>query len=299
MMPGVNPQLMGWLGVDDIQRTFAAQFPALRQSSPRLFSAPPSHQTVCLYRAYYDVLGQDWQGYPSQEIGDCVSFGHGHGNDLLQCIAVGLGGKSGYFETQTEFIYGASREVAGILGGGDGSYGADAVKAMQQLGMVSRKMLGDSGTYSGARARQWGASGPPEEMKSQAVNFKLGAAALVSSWDEYCRSIQNGHPVTICSIKGFTTVRDAMGFCLPSGQWGHCMVCAGVRFDRPGALILQSWGPNVPTGPTTLGQPSWSFWVDEGPFSQMLAEGDSWALSQSPSFDPQKLPKAWTYGVAA
>ena len=129
-MTDVNPQLMGWLGVDEIQRTFAAQFPALRQSSPRLFAAPPSHQTVCLYRAYYDVLGQDWQGYPSQEIGDCVSFGHGHGNDLLQCIAVGLGGKSGYFETQTEFIYGASREVAGILGGGDGSYGAAAVKAM-------------------------------------------------------------------------------------------------------------------------------------------------------------------------
>ena len=52
-------------------------------------------------------------------------------------------------------------------------------------------------------------------------------------------------------------------FCEASGTWGHCMLLAGVRFDRPGACIIQSWGPDVPDGPTDLGQPDFSFWADK------------------------------------
>src|SRR6185437_14006897 len=122
--------------------------------------------------------------YPAQQIGDCVSFGHGHGNDLLQCIEIGLGEPVVYQETDTEFIYATSREVAGILGRQDGSFGSAAVKAMTTLGMISRPMLGDSGAYSGDRAKQWGYSGAPADVKAKAAPFKLGAAALVGTWDE-------------------------------------------------------------------------------------------------------------------
>ena len=62
-----------------------------------------------------------------------------------------MGAPDEYRETDTEFIYATSREVAGILGQGDGSYGAAAVKAMTTIGMVSRQMLGKDGTYSGQR----------------------------------------------------------------------------------------------------------------------------------------------------
>jgi len=292
--------LCGWRGIDAIQKTFASQLPVLRQTAPRLFRGPTANQTVTLYRAFYEVLGADWPGYPSQEIGDCTSFGHGHGNDLLQCISIGLKlGITSFQESDTEFIYGASRETAGILKGPDGSYGAATVKAMQQMGMISRAMMGEAGPYSGARAKAWGTNGPPAAVKEQAASFKLGGAALVSDWDEYVRAIQNGYPVTVCSQLGFTTTRDAQGFCLAQGSWGHCMVFAGVRFDRPGGCILQSWGPTVPSGPCTMGQPSWSFWVDRPTVESMLAEGDSWALSNTPGFTPQVLPPSWTYGVAA
>ena len=290
--------LCGWRGIDATQKLFASQFSALRQTAPHLFGAPAPTDPVLLYKAWSDVLGQ-YPDYPAQQIGDCVSFGHGHGNDLLQCIEVRLGEPVNYRETDTEFIYAASREVAGILGTGDGSYGAAAVKAMTTIGLVSREMLGTDGAYSGDRAKEWGQTGPPHDVELKAAAYKLGSAALVSTWDELVAAITNGYPVTICTDQGFTLTRDPDGFCEASGTWGHCMLLAGVRFDRPGACIIQSWGPDVPSGPTALGQPTFSFWAEKDVIGQILGEGDSWALSKAPAFVQRELPPAWKYDSAA
>jgi hypothetical protein len=288
----------GWRGIDAVQRSCAGEFRGLVQAAPHLFADVAPTEPVLLYKAWLDALGK-FPVYPAQQIGDCVSFGHGHGNDLLQCIEIGLGQPVVYRETDTEFIYGASREIAGILGTGDGSYGSAAVKAMMTIGMVSREMLGGDGAYSGQRARAWGETGPPPAVQTEAASFKLGTAALVSNWDGLVAAITNGYPVTICCDQGFELARDQDGFCAASGTWGHCMVIAGVRFDRPGACILQSWGPDVPRGPTALGQPDWSFWADRPVVEAILAEGDSWAISKAPSFVSRPLPATWKYDAAA
>jgi hypothetical protein len=289
----------GWRGVDATQKFFSRQFSAMRQAAPHLFRAA-GQQTdpVLLYRAWSDVLGK-FPDYPAQQIGDCVSFGHGHGNDLLQCIEIGLGAPADYRETDTEFLYAASREVAGILGSGDGCYGAAAVKAMTTIGLVSREMLGSDGTYCGDRAKTWGRTGPPHDIEVKAAPYKLGSAALVSTWDDLVAAITNGYPVTICTDQGFTLTRDSAGFCAASGTWGHCMLLAGVRFDRPGACIIQSWGPDVPSGPASLGQPDFSFWAEREVIERILGEGDSWALCKSPSFAKRDLPPAWKFNSAA
>jgi hypothetical protein len=290
--------LCGWRGIDATQKVFAHQFFKLRQAAPYLFGGPTPTDPVLLYKAWSDALGK-FPDYPAQQIGDCVSFGHGHGNDLLQCIEIGLGEAVEYRETDTEFIYSASREIAGILGTGDGSYGAAAVKAMTTIGMVSREMLGTDGAYSGDRAKMWGKTGPPHDAELNAASYKVGSAALVSTWDDLVAALSNGYPVTICTDQGFTLERDPAGFCTASGTWGHCMLLAGVRFDRPGACIIQSWGPDMPTGPTVLGQPSFSFWVERNVIEQILAEGDSWALSKAPAFTKRDLPPAWKFNSAA
>jgi hypothetical protein len=290
--------LCGWRGIDSTQRKFARQFPALRQAAPQLFVAAAPTDPVLLYKAWSDVLGK-YPDYPAQQIGDCVSFGHGHGNDLLQCIEIGLGEPVEYRETDTEFIYAASREVAGILGDGDGSYGAAAVKAMTTIGMVAREMLDGDGAYSGERAQEWGRTGPPPEVEAKAAPYKLGSAALVSTWDDLVAAVTNGHPVTICTGQGFHLTRDSDGFCSAQGRWGHCMVIGGLRFDRPGACILQSWGPDVPSGPVVLDQPSYSFWADQRVIEGILGDGDSWALSKAPAFMKRTLPPAWKYDSAA
>lgn len=292
-----HQHLCGWLGVDDVQRSFAGQFPTLSRSAPHLVTAAASTDPILLYKAWRDVLGKD-PDYPAQQIGDCVSFGHGHGNDLLQCIEIGLGEPLVFQETDTEFIYATSREVAGMLGRQDGSYGAAAVKAMTEVGIVSRRMLGDAGAYSGRRARRWGLYGPPATVEKVASHYKLGSAAQVGGWDELVAALRAGHPVTICTALGFTEERDSQGFCKRRGTWGHCMFIAGIRFDREGACIIQSWGPDQPTGPTDLDQPGYSFWVDRPIVEAILAEGDSWALSKAPHWGAaskarRKLPDAW------
>ena len=153
---------------------------------------------------------------------------------------------------------------------------------MTTIGLVSREMLGTDGTYSGDRAKEWGETGPPTMSSSRRAPYKLGSAALVSTWDDLVAAITNGYPVTICTNQGFTLTRDSGGFCAASGTWGHCMLIAGVRFDRPGACIIQSWGPDVPSGPTALDQPDFSFWAEQDVIERILGEGDSWALSKAP-----------------
>jgi hypothetical protein len=290
--------LCGWRGIDSAQRACAAHFPALAQAAPNLMGAAAPTEPILLYKAWRQVLQKD-PAYVGQQIGDCVSFGHAHGNDLLQCIEIGLGAPFVFEETDTEFIYGESRKVAGILSSQDGSYGAAAVKAMTTVGMVSRSMLANNGSYSGNRAKQWGLTGPPADVEQKASSFKLGTAALVTTWSELVAAVQNGYPTTICTAQGFTLTRDSDGFARARGTWGHCMCIAGLRFDRPGACILQSWGPDCPTGPIAFDQPSFSFWVDQAVIEKILEEGDSWALSKSPAFQQRELPSSWKYTTAA
>lgn len=290
-------QLGGWFGVDETQRGFAAQFPPLSMAAPHLYGST-STEPILLYKAWADVLG-DYPPYKAQEIGDCVSHGAGHAVDLLQCVEIALGEQSAYRETSTEFIYATSREVAGILGRQDGSYGAAAVKAMQQVGICSREMLGADGAYSGSRAKAWGLRGAPREYKDAAAAFKLGGAAKVSTWADLVAAMTNGYTVTIASNQGFELQRDNQGFCRPRGSWAHQMFLAGLRFDREGALICQSWGPTNPSGPLHEGQPSFSFWVDRPVIERILRQGDSWALSKAPEFVSRPLPAHWSYDAAA
>ena len=77
------------------------------------------------------------------------------------------------------------------------------------------------------------------------------------------------------------------------------MFIAGVRFDRSGACIIQSWGPDCPTGPTAMAQPNFSFWADQHIIERILSQGDSWALSKAPAFQKRDVPPAWTYHNAA
>ena len=101
---------------------------------------------------------------------------------------------------------------------GDGCYGAAAVKAMTSIGEVSREQLGTDGTYSGDRAKAWGTNGIPADMVAKAAPFKLGSAALVSTWDELVAALGNGYPVTICTDQGFTMDRDPQGFRRPGNM---------------------------------------------------------------------------------
>ena len=263
--PAPTPAKPDWFGLvyPPDAPAVVGSLPKFRAVAQGLMGARDANDNrpILLYKAWTDLFAA-YPPYPAQQIGDCTSFGHGHANDLAQCIGWILGHPRSQVptandiqETDTEALYAMGRQAGNMLFTADGCYGAAIVKAMTTMGVVSRRQvtatLGPGeGTYSGQRARQWGRKGAPDTVQAVAAKYKLGSAAQVTTWDELVAALHNGSPVTICSNQGFNLTRDSQGFCRAQGRWGHCMFVAGVRFDRPGACIIQSWGSNQPAGPT-------------------------------------------------
>jgi hypothetical protein len=261
-------------------------------------AAPNPPADILLYRAWKDVLGS-YPNYPAQQIGDCESFGHGHGGDLDQCVEAALEGSDlDYRETCTEALYAAGREAGGMLGWQDGCDGAAMVQAMRTIGVVPREAVG---AYSGQRARQWGHDGLPGEVRKIAAGFTYQAAALVTTADEAIAALANGLPVTISSDCGFEGGggfrRDAQGICQPGGSWPHCMVIVG-RISSDGVdtfVIAQSWGNAEPPGPCPFDMPPFCFRARRDVVEpRILAQRDSYALSKAPAFKHRPLPASWT-----
>jgi hypothetical protein len=287
----------GWIrDPEEVDRQLAGMpRPLFCQAAPRLSGSGTGKDSL-LYRAYQDVNHGRFIDYPAQVIGDCVSHGFGHGIDLLEAVQIAIGRKREVFQqTATEAIYGLARVDIGASGSyPDGAVGAWAARAVSTIGTVDREFVGP---YDGRRARDWGARGVPDAVRSRAARHKVRTVSLVATYEEMEDALANGYPVPVCSNQGFTLERDGDGFCLPHGSWGHCMLIVGVRAgDRPGACIFQSWGPEIPTGPRGLDQPPNSFWADRNVVAGMLALGDSWALSQFDGYPELPMPDRWSYG---
>lgn len=249
---------------------------------------------VFLHKYIKQLIGKDAPKGP-QGIGDCVSWGFSGGGDILQAVDILINGKAiEYEELATEVIYALSRCEVGKQWNdySDGSVGAWAAQALTKYGHISRPhltRLGVNGDYSPKRAKEWGAKGLPDNLEPAAKEHLFKTTTLVTSFEQMAAAIQNGYPVVICSNQGFTMTRDSQGFCSPRGTWYHCMFVSAVRWDRPGGLIHQSWGPNTPNGPIHDDQPDNTFWADEKVLDRMLKQRDSFAISQFVGYPEQDL----------
>lgn len=287
-------------------RRFVASLkqPTLRDAAPTLFNSAQDDSPVLLYRALYEA-SPGWR-VGKQGIGDCVSWGWAHAADTLLAVELKLGQTGEWQPAATEAIYGGSRvEAVGRKSGGwgDGSYGAAAAKWVSNYGIVFRAKYGDVDltTYSAQTAKQWGnygcgGSGDNGRLDTIAKEHPIKTVALVTNFDELAAAIKNGYPVPVCSGQGFSSQRDSQGFARASGSWSHCMCFIAVRFDRPGALCLNSWGTDWIRGPKSPeDQPDGSFWVDAKTVTSMLRGRDSFAVSNYVGFPPRKLDhsKGW------
>jgi hypothetical protein len=290
------PLPTGWIhSPEEVEATLATMpRPLFAEAAPEV-EGTGEGRTTLLYKAWKDVL-EGYFPYPAQQIGCCVSRGFSEGIDLLECVEIAVGKEAETFTpTSHEAIYGMARvDVGGQRGSyEDGAVGAWAAKAVTLIGTVAQDVVGP---YSDRLAKDWGARGVPDEVKAKAARHKVKTSSLVRTYAELEDALANGYPVPVCSNQGFTLQRDRQGFCRPEGQWAHCMLIAGVRTDRPGALIVQSWGMNVPSGPLDLDQPPNSFWADRQVVESMLGMRDSWALSRFDGYERQDLPAHWSWG---
>lgn len=193
--------------------------PIFAQAAPELMGG--TQTDVFLYKAWKDATG----GYPhyvAQQIGDCTSFGSGHAVDLLQAVQIAIGKMAQEWkETCTEALYGAGREIANMLGSGDGCYGGAMAKAVSTVGIIPRSEVG---AYSGQRAKQWGNTGTPADVKTKMGQHKVKTTSLVQTWDELFAALSNGYPVIVCSNQGFQLTRNDKGIAEAQGSWPHCVL---------------------------------------------------------------------------
>lgn len=287
-------EIKGWVPPDDDTKIACSAFRADFSDISNLPDVK-GDEPVLLHNAVTKILGK----FPihKQTIGDCVSHGWSLGIDILKCVEILIKGEREKFvaETATEFTYGISREIVNQLGRWDGSNGSWAAKGVMEVGTILRQKYSvdgkeeDLSVYSGQKAGQWAAKGTPDWLDTIAREHPVKTTALVTNFSDACKAIKNGYPIPVCSGYGFSSSRDSDGFARKSGSWAHCMLLMACRFDRPGALCMNSWGPDWISGPKWGDQPEGSFWIDEKVCDGMLREQDSFAISNFVGYPEQDV----------
>jgi hypothetical protein len=258
-------------------------------------------QAVFLWKYFERITGSPLVTH-YQEIGDCVAHAFGLGTDVLTAVQILMHMKPERWITKcaTELIYAGSRvEVGGGKIRGDGSMGVWAAEFIKNWGVLLQLPYLDGAydftKYSGYKARQLGnrGAGVPDELEPLCKLHPVKTCAIVRSWEECRDAVANGYPVAMCSNVGFNSHRDKDGFLLRSRRpWYHAMIILGIddAYQRPGALVQNSWGVHWVSGPTRHNQPEGSFWADASTIDAALRQGDSIALSGYIGYPRVKIP---------
>lgn len=278
--------------------------PTLAQAGPDL--ALDESRDVFLGSALLSVSPGWKRG--SQKIGSCCGWGFGLACDMLAACDVVLRNEPEVYGGRVleASVYGFSRvEVRGQKNyGGDGSYGGACAKAVTKYGTLHYGQTYNGQQFndnSGTREREWGRDGVPDSLEKFAAEHKVQSVALVTSFEDVAKALQNGYPCGITSGMGFSmTLRD--GYMTPMGSWAHCQMAAGVRWNpEPAILVVNSWGDCYSGTFDSALPPQFqrsAGWVKAKDFTRMIGPGeDSFALAGYSGFKPRTLPENWLRGV--
>jgi len=284
-------------------REFAASLPTptFSQAAPDCMAKAAPEDTF-LWRAM-DAAHRSRYGEPfrvsHQRIGSCVAHGAAHAVFCSEAVAWSQGERDEPpLLVHQGALYGGSRvEARGKPGDGarpyggysDGSTGYHGAKWLREWGVIYKRPYPsvDCTVSDGEIEKAWGAFGCGGEgddgrLDAEAAKTPCQYVAQVRNWDELVAAITSGHPVTLASSQGFSKTLDKDSFAAARGVWMHQMVCVGLRFDREGAAIMNSWGDylayTAERWPEDL--PDGVFWADRSVVERMLSQGDCWAISE-------------------
>ena len=244
----------------------AATLPTLVQAGPNLTVDPT--KTVLLYKCFKEVFS-GYPDYPAQQIGDCVSFGHGHGNDALMVVEAYLSDLpvESIRRTCTEFLYGEARKVSGrprpvrrqLRRRG---HQGDDDRRHGELRPARRGQRADDLCRLAGQAV--GRTGPPSAVEALATPYKLGAGALLTNTDDMIAAIQSGHPCTICTAYGFVMTRDSRRLLCAPGPMGPLHARHGLSRRQAGLLDRPELGPRSAERPAGIGSADLELLVHRG-----------------------------------
>jgi len=296
----------GWVPDPQATAEFERQYGQnayLETAAPHLLRGDDD-RSVFLYKAVQKVA-PDHFPLNQSNVGSCVSFGTGACVDTLLAMQVVEGKVDQFIAACEESIYGGARVQAWgrqTAPGGDGASGVGAAKWISGWGIAYRiiypELNGlDLRLYDTSRCRDWGYYGSGgRQYRSQldliCKEHPVRQVTLVRSAKEAKAALQSGYPINVCSGQGFNNQRDSQGFLRPSGSWSHSMAILGyVGGERPGFIILNSWGKKWVSGPKGLDpdMPDGAFLADFDVVDRMLRGGDSYAYSDLVGFPRKQL----------
>lgn len=280
----------------------------LLRDIPAEWVAGGEGKTRLLYQDYEKVHGHAYEPRNQGKSPSCVGQAVAGAVDFLAAIEINAFGQSERgppAQCDASIVYGISRvEIGGKTAGG-GSHNLWACQGLQKYGAVAQlnyPLLGiDLREFSAARAIEYGRTGCPDALEPVAQLHPVKDYIAIGSWEELRDAIYYGCPCPVGSPVGFGAksgaVRDADGFLNPPRRmffksvWRHSMLIIAVSDEgRPGALVLNSWGPDWISGPQRYGdEPKGSFWVDKHIIERMIAAGDTYALRGFQGYADYKL----------
>lgn len=301
-----NPaHIEGVMGAEPLVWNFGLAGPRQPIEAPSVYAVAPhlkgqwdGKTTVSVFAVAKKVLGQ-YIPAQRQTLGTCGSRAVSGALNHIQCVQIASGMYSQYKPVSHAWIYGGARELAGMLGGGDGVIPPTPVTWCEKKGVVTQEEAKDTDYYSDTIAGRWGSRGVPRELLPLGADNLVVEAATCRSFKEAADVIAAYGVVAVASNQGFTMTRDKYGVCRPSGNWAHYMFFGSVHRLEDGRRVLgcaQSWGDNVPDGPTLPDCPDYVFGVEEKVADAMLGLGESTAIYAFQGWGKPKIP--WVFEPA-
>ncbi len=316
MTTSTHQRHFGWIKDPTGYTAYAAALPAADDFWNELRANDDGSDRYC-YRALrlcledaklgrWLVLDGDWmriRTYDQGNIGSCVGNADAKRWSYMAALDICLRLDPEQFVGMgcPEVAYGLSREMAGMLGRGDGSTGYGMAKANAGFGSVAQAVYGryDLQNYSVQTCYQFGLRGVPEEIKAVAQQHKYGQYLRVDTAEKAWLCAGAGLPFNQCSSVGWDDPRgrDEDGALRRRGSWSHSM-CAGAarRTTKKGRrliLIDQSWYPDWTSGPYWLDQPEGSFYADLDAVGEAVSEGDSFVDLGFCGYNRPSIPKSF------
>ena len=265
-------------------------------SSTPIGSVSDLPERVHLWDAARKVLGTLLPPRNQGRVGSCVGFGTARAIEYTMLCEIASGEPEEFEALAAEVIYAGARvEVGNRRIRGDGAIGAHAATWVRDWGVLARQKYGDIdlGSYSEARAREWGDQGVPDQLEVVSKNHPVRQVTRVRTWLDAKRALASGYAIAICSHQGFSMRRDSNGVAASTARWAHCMTLCG--YDRLGqdeiGRIDNSWGPDAHTGPVGAGNPGpEGFYAYDEVINGMLASGDAWIFANVNGFARRSLP---------
>lgn len=299
-MPPTN---LGWIQPED-RTPYQTDVDARIQSRMPAFAIKGKYDTPKEALLYKFIKGHK-PFY--QQTGSCVGCGLGMALWCLESVEVH---QLGQLEDPTcpfwLLPYGKSREIGGLHGRGEGSFGSAAIEAIQKFGVlpanhpdVPKYKVTDGSLIWGEKVELEWSDGEhiPEKFLTPARKHLVKSSARLHSADDCKVSLINGYPITCASnwggemsppIKG----NPAILLNKKVTTWGHQMSCLGwVNHPEFGEIfwIQNSWGQSHGTSPGNYGEPAGGFWIKAIEMDWICRTGEVFSLSNFAGFPAQKL----------